>query len=545
MNSLRNVPIRLRSAAIGVGTVGLLLVAWEVFVRILAPPAIPPPLACLRAAIELFAAGSFFEAIVASSRRILVGFTCASILGIGAGFLGGLSRNVAYALSAPVELLRPIPPIAWIPLAIALFGIHDPSAYFVIFVGAFFPIFSNTELGVREVPRRLLDSARVLGATRWRRHIDVVWPAALPSIFTGLRVGLGVAMMCVIAAEMVAARSGLGYLIEINRQLLRLDRVVAGMASIGVLGFALALLLRSMEKYSMPWRSTRHVWLCRAVRSSPAERRAQKRNAERHLNTFGDRYGCELSVRGLTYSYEPAKPVLKEVNFHVERGSCLAVVGPSGCGKTTLLRLLAGLERPHSGEVFLDETALAEHPEHVTMVFQDLGLFPWRTVMGNVTYGLERLMVPKQERRERGAAFVGLVSLTEKASSFPHQLSGGQQQRVAVARALVIHPRLLLMDEPFSGLDDPTREELQEDTRRLLLKTGTTVVWVTHDVREAIYMADKVVIMPHTAIGDLRELRLDIPREQREHFRETAQFHELTANLARMIRGQSKPSSTA
>ncbi|MFH0793100.1 MAG: ABC transporter ATP-binding protein, partial [bacterium] len=183
------------------------------------------------------------------------------------------------------------------------------------------------------------------------------------------------------------------------------------------------------------------------------------------------------------------------VSFQVQSGEFFAIVGPSGCGKSTVLNLLAGLERPDTGQVLADGVEIAEPGPDRAMVFPESGLMPWMTVRGNVEYGLRLKGLGKAERREKAMEFLRKVHLSKYADSLPHQLSGGMSQRASIARALALEPRVLLMDEPFSALDAQTRDLLQEELERLWLGSGMTVLFVTHNLSEAVYLADRVMIM--------------------------------------------------
>jgi NitT/TauT family transport system ATP-binding protein len=189
--------------------------------------------------------------------------------------------------------------------------------------------------------------------------------------------------------------------------------------------------------------------------------------------------------------------VINALSFDMKRGEVVCVVGPSGCGKTTLLRLLTGLVKPSSGEVRRDGHPVTGPSHDVAIVFQDYAkaLLPWRTVAGNVALALEAAAVPKAERAPRIASLLAKVGLASHADKYPQQLSGGMQQRVQIARCLAQQPTLLLMDEPFGALDAMTRQNLQDEMLRLVAETGTTVLFITHDLEEAIYLGDTVLAL--------------------------------------------------
>jgi NitT/TauT family transport system ATP-binding protein len=185
---------------------------------------------------------------------------------------------------------------------------------------------------------------------------------------------------------------------------------------------------------------------------------------------------------------------LRDVNLSIETGEFVSFVGPSGCGKTTLLKIIDGLIRPTSGRILLDGKELRGVSSDLGFVFQVPNLFPWRSVLANVALGLEAKVASRKEREERARAVLDLVGLGNRADVPPYTLSGGMAQRVGLARALVTEPSVLLMDEPFGQLDRFTRESLQADLARLVARTGATVLFVTHDIEEAIYLSDRVAV---------------------------------------------------
>ena len=207
---------------------------------------------------------------------------------------------------------------------------------------------------------------------------------------------------------------------------------------------------------------------------------------------------------------------LAGIDFDVDPGEFVCIVGPSGCGKTTLFRILAGLEAATSGEVRLDERVVTGPTPDMGIVFQEYHLFPWQTVRENVAFGLEQTDVSSEERDRRVAHLVDLVGLEGFEDSYPKALSGGMKQRVALARALAIDPALLLMDEPFGAVDAQTRERLQGELLEIWAETAKTILFVTHDVEEAITLADRIVVMAKEP-GSIREILtvdLERPRER-------------------------------
>ncbi len=188
-------------------------------------------------------------------------------------------------------------------------------------------------------------------------------------------------------------------------------------------------------------------------------------------------------------------PALENINLNVKEGEFLCVVGPSGCGKSTLLNIMAGLDRPTSGAIWVNGERLHGPVSGTILIFQDLGLFPWLSVRDNVEFGLKMKGVPEAERREKARHYLRLVHLSKFEDNYIHQLSGGMRQRVALARALVMEPDVLLMDEPFAALDAQTRDRLHEELERLWQETSSTIVFVTHNMREAVRLGDRVMLL--------------------------------------------------
>ena len=203
---------------------------------------------------------------------------------------------------------------------------------------------------------------------------------------------------------------------------------------------------------------------------------------------------------------------LDSINLQVKAGEFLCIVGPSGCGKSTLLHLIAGLHQPTQGHVLVDDKLVDAPGTDRILIFQELGLFPWLTVGQNVEFGMKMTHVPKSEREEKIRYYLRLVHLSQFRNSYIHQLSGGMRQRVALARALATEPDVLLMDEPFAALDAQTRDLLHDELERIWAETGRTIIFVTHNVREAVRLGDRVALFTFRPGRIKREYDINLPR---------------------------------
>ncbi|KAG1715897.1 hypothetical protein ID866_1259 [Astraeus odoratus] len=353
-------------------------------------------------------------------------------------------------------MLRNVPHLALIPLVILWFGIDESAKIFLVALGTLFPIYINTWHGIRNIDRGLVEMARSYGLSGFSLFVHVILPGALPSIMVGVRFALGLMWLTLIVAETISANSGIGYLAMNAREFLQTDVVVV------------AIILYAL------------------------------------LGKLAD--GTPLLLNGVTKRYGE-NTILNGLDLHIPAGQFVAVVGRSGGGKSTLLRLLAGLEAPNGGEILAGTTPLANIQDDTRMMFQDARLLPWKTVIDNVGLGL------KGNWRDEARQALAAVGLENRAGEWPAALSGGQKQRVALARALIHRPGLLLLDEPLGALDALTRIEMQDLIESLWQAHGFTVLLVTHDVSEAVAMADRVLLIENGKIG--LDLTVDIPRPRR------------------------------
>ena len=237
-----------------------------------------------------------------------------------------------------------------------------------------------------------------------------------------------------------------------------------------------------------------------------------------------------LEIQSLAKVYPNGTHALHNFSLTIGKGEIVAIIGGSGCGKSTLLRLLAGLEAPSDGQIRLHNTILREPDPLVNIVFQEPRLFPWLSVADNIGFGLQKL--PHGERQERVLTTLEKVGLRDYDSHWVKELSGGQAQRVALARALVTRPEVLLLDEPFSALDAMTRADLQGHLIDLWADQGSTMLLVTHDIEEAAFLADRIVVMRPWPGRILEQVRVDLPRKRD---RTSAAFADLKRQLALLL----------
>ncbi len=246
-----------------------------------------------------------------------------------------------------------------------------------------------------------------------------------------------------------------------------------------------------------------------------------------------------LEIAQLTKQFATAKgPItaLENINLHVEQGEFICVVGASGCGKSTLLRLVAGLETPSSGSLSVDDLPITGPGADRGMVFQDYSLYPWMTVQKNVEFGLKLQGVEKKLRRKWASYYLDMVGLANSAQILPKQLSGGMKQRVAIARALTSQPKILLMDEPFGALDVQTKETMQQFMLDLWRRTGTSILMITHDVDEAIILAQRIYVLAANPGRVQAEIAIDLGQERPPEIKQTPEFLHYRETILKLLK---------
>ena len=238
----------------------------------------------------------------------------------------------------------------------------------------------------------------------------------------------------------------------------------------------------------------------------------------------------KLSLNGLTKRFGELE-VLREINVAIDRGAFISLVGPSGCGKSTFLNVLLGLIKPDAGEVLMHGRKITGPGTERAMVFQEFGLLPWRTVQHNIELGLELKRLAAAKRRPVAERLVSLVGLSGFENHYPHELSGGMKQRVGLARALATDPDVLLMDEPFAALDAQTRDLMQVELLRIWREARKTVLFVTHQIDEAIYLSDRVLVMSKRPGRTKKIFDIKLPRPREYEMRVTPEFNDLKLEI--------------
>ena len=220
-----------------------------------------------------------------------------------------------------------------------------------------------------------------------------------------------------------------------------------------------------------------------------------------------------------------------DFNLRIRPGEFVCIVGASGCGKSTLLNMVAGFTKPSSGQILLNGEPVTGIDPRCGMIFQSYALFPWKTVLGNVEFGLKMQGIPRQQRQEIAGKYIDMVGLTSFADSYPCELSGGMRQRVTIARALANNPEILLMDEPFAALDAMTRQVLQEELLRIVDESNKTTLFITHSIDEAILLADRIVIMSARPGRVKDDLRINLPRPRHVTDQLATEYLDLKASI--------------
>ena len=471
----------------------VILLGWWLVTSSGAVPALllPGPGAVAKRFLSLLDSGELLTHAAVSMGRVFAGFLLSASAALGLALL--LYRRPLWesALSLVLEALRVIPPLSLVPLLILWLGIDEAPKLAIVVLASFFPIYLSALTALRSVSSKYKELAQMLGLTESARVQEILLPGAAPGILTGLRLGFGYAWRALVGAELIAAASGLGYLIEDASSLARTDVVMVGILTIAGLGILCDQLFR---RGAEGWTKSRLNRRRKSSGGQTALETAPPSAADPERSLWGIAFeGLVVSYPGLT------QPPVNHLTLSIVPGSVTAVLGRSGCGKTTLLKAAAGLLLPQAGAVrFTSPNASGRTHPKVAMVFQEPLLLPWKTVRENAALAL--------------SARTGEALAEACKSAAVTELSGGQQQRAGLARALSAEPDVLLMDEPFGALDALTRLELQDETRALFNRRRMTVLMITHDVREAVRMADRAVVLRGGSAAADHSLLMPFPR---------------------------------
>ena len=428
----------------------------------------------------LISQGVFLSDLLASTQRVTTGFLLASLLGTFLGLIIGRFTLFKILLSSIIEVMRPIPPIAWIPICIVILGIGESSMTAIIFLGAFFPFFTNIHRAITQIDKNLFEMAQVFRCSKILLLKRIIIPSLIPSFFTGAQTALGASWMCVVASEMISASKGFGYTLQLGRQMLNLDLVIVCMISIGVTGVLMREILVKIETFIL------------SKGKCTYKKRGKRKNFHSQFNS-----PPFLAIEHICFRYPTSNEfIIHDLSFSLESGSILSIIGKSGSGKSTLLKILSGILNVDSGAISTPKES------SVSIAFQEPRLLPWYNALENVAFSYECQGLSRVESKANAYEMLSLVGLQDKVDADVSSLSGGEAQRVSLARALSKKPDILLLDEPFASLDCQTKEELQELLSKLQIQFGFSAILVTHDLEEAVFLSDSVLVLKNKQQGE-------------------------------------------
>ena len=465
----------------------------------------------------------------------------AAAIAVPLGIAMGAYKPIEAFFEPFVSFARYLPASAFIPLLILWAGIGEMQKLLVIFIGSFFQVVLMVAVTVGATRRDLVEAAYTLGASARGVVRRVLLPSAAPAIAETLRLVLGWAWTYVIVAELIGASSGIGHMITDSQALLNTGQIIFGIIVIGVIGLISDFLFKWANQRLFPWRRRERA------RSSLPEGRVRERSRRPPISApavqiaFGGRRVSKLAIDGVGRTFPGVRGgaptiALQPITLAVADNDFITILGPSGCGKSTLLRIVAGLDAPTTGRVVLDGAPVTGPGADRGMVFQSYTLFPWLTVRQNICFGLREKRMPQARQDEIAAHYIDRVGLAGFEHHYPKMLSGGMQQRTAIARALANDPKILLLDEPFGALDNQTRSLMQELLLGIWEAEKKTILFVTHDIEEAIFMAGRVVVMSARPGRIKAEVAVDLPHPRLYTVKTTPAFSALKARLTEEIR---------
>ncbi len=477
---------RHRARALAVAGVLTFFATWCVlsYANIIPTVILPTPTEVLRAFPVLHFQEALVRSIGGSLYRVYMGFLLAALVAIPLGLLMGTFPPVKHFFVPLLDPLRFLPISALVPLFIVWFGIDEMQKIIFLFVGIVVYLLPLVVEAVENVDDVYLQTATTLGASKGQLIRHVLIPGSLPAIGEALRV----------RARHPGHRRGHGLDDPDGQQgPLRLERVMATPSKAAASPNVLEL----------------------------------KGVSKSFVNPDGRLFQAIKDVN-LTIKDEP------------DVGEFRVFLGPSGCGKSTILNIVAGLFLPTEGEALVRGTPVTGPGPDRGMVFQSYSSYPWLTVLENVAFGLMLRGVPRKDREASARTWIKKVGLEGTEKKYPRQLSGGMRQRVAIARTLAARPQIILMDEPFGALDVQTRLGMQNLINELWVEIEGTILFVTHDIAEAVYLADKVHILSANPGTIVEEVTVDLPLHRTEDLKNTARFRELETVVLDKIRKQAK-----
>ena len=502
--------------------------AWCVlsYANIVPTVILPTPTEVLRAFPVLHFEEALVRSIGRSLYRVYMGFLLAAVVAIPLGLLMGTFPPVKHFFVPLLDPLRFLPISALVPLFIVWFGIDEMQKIIFLFVGIVVYLLPLVVEAVENVDEVYVQTATTLGASRGQLIRHVLIPGSLPAIGEALRVMNGIGWTYVILAEVINARYGLGYLITAAGKRSNVDQIFALVLVILVIGVVTDWMIRHGQQ----------------ARSSPGTSDGDSF----HGGGPAQRPRAEgTSARASSTPTASSSTAIKDVNLTMQAtsrtwASSACSSDPSGCGKSTILNIVAGLFAPTEGEALVRGMPVTGPGPDRGMVFQSYSSYPWLTVLDNVAFGLMLRGLPRKDREASARTWIKKVGLEGTEKKYPRQLSGGMRQRVAIARTLAARPQIILMDEPFGALDVQTRLGMQNLINELWEEIEGTILFVTHDIGEAVYLADKIHILSANPGTIVDEVTVDLPLHRTEDLKKTARFRELETVVLDKIRKQAK-----
>ena len=424
--------------------------------------------------VDAVRSGSIWPHLQATLTEMAIGYVIGAVTGVLLGLLFGRVKLLGDIFNPYITLFNGIPKVALAPVFVIWFGIGLMSKIAIILTMVFFVVFINTFAGLRSVNEEYVSIVRIMGASRLQVVREVFLPATVPYILVGLRAGIPFSVIGAVVGEFIAATKGLGYFINYHQGTFDTNGIFVGVTILALLVVVLDWLLSIVER--------------RLRSGGPKSKR--KTSARDTVNPI-----IELTDVTKTY-HSKGKSVLavKDVTLPVQQGSFTTFIGPSGCGKSTLLKIIAGIALPYEGELRYKGREITSINTDIGFVTQDSNLFPWLTLIENVELALKIRGQPKAQRAEAAQKYIATMQLAGFEDHYPFELSGGMQKRGSIIRTLIYNPDTILMDEPFGPLDAQTRLVLQDELLRIWDQNKKTILFVTHDLTEAIALSDKVVL---------------------------------------------------